>query len=210
MHPIAYVRSEFKEKFSIPRQPGLTSLTSTIEWLPPYDRPEASTGLEDFSHIWVLFEFHEVKDNESLTVRPPRLGGNKRLGVFATRSPQRPNRIGLSLVRLLKVLPGQLLIEGGDFLDGTPVLDIKPYLKEIESVPHALSGWTEEVRDEELEVVFECECEESLKEKIRQVLRLDPRPRFHEDGYKRYGSRLGDVDVHWEVIDRTVRVKAIT
>lgn len=209
MKPIAFVHSEFKEKFSIPRQPGLTSLQSQIEFVPPYNRPEAFSGLEGFSHVWVIFEFHQTEENESLTVRPPRLGGNKRLGVFATRSPQHPNRMGLSVVKLVKVENGSLTIEGGDFLDGTPVFDIKPYIKEIESIPEADSGWTAEASDERLKVVFDCECDEKLKEKIVQVLSLDPRPRFHEDGYKQYGSRLGDVDVLWGVINNIIRVSGI-
>lgn len=207
--PIAFVRSPFKEKFSIPRQPGLTSLQSTIEFVSPFNRPEAFSGLEDFSHIWIIFEFHTVTENDSLTVRPPRLGGNKRLGVFATRSPQRPNRLGLSLVKLIKIENGSLTIEGGDFLDGTPVFDVKPYIKEIESVPKARSGWTSEVSNEKLDVVFDCECDENLKQNIIEVLSLDPRPRFHEDGYKQYGSRLGDVDVQWIVENNIVRVKNI-
>jgi len=207
--PIAFVRSEFKEKFSIPRQPGLTALQSRIEFVSPYNRTEAFTGLEGFSHVWVIFEFHQIQDNESLTVRPPRLGGNKRLGVFATRSPQHPNKLGLSVVRLISIENGSILIEGGDFLDGTPVFDIKPYIKEIESIPEATSGWTSEAGNERLDVVFDCECDEELKQKIVQVLSLDPRPRFHEDGYKQYGSRLGDVDVQWVVENNIVRVKEI-
>lgn len=208
---IAIVHSLFKEKFSIPRQPGLVSFESKIEMLPPYNRPEALAGLEDFSHLWVIFDFHGIEqtDNSSLTVRPPRLGGNKKLGVFATRSPNRPNNIGLSLVKLLRIEGTNLIISGGDFLDQTPVYDIKPYLKEIESHPTARSGWADEIITTQLKVVFHCECDEDLKEKIIEVLSLDPRPRYHEDGYKQYGSRLGDVDVHWEVIDGVVSVTRI-
>lgn len=209
MRPIAFVRSEFKEKFSIPRQPGLTTLRSTIEFVSPFNRAEAFTGLEGFSHLWVIFQFHQTEENASLTVRPPRLGGNKRLGVFATRSPRHPNGIGLSVVRLLSIEEGKLVVEGGDFLDGTPVFDVKPYIKEIESIPEATSGWTSDISGEKLTVQFDCECEDELREKIIQVLSLDPRPRFHEDGYKQYGSRLGDVDVHWTVENNTVKVKAI-
>lgn len=210
MKTIAYVRSPFKEKFSIPRQPLLTSLQAELEFISPYNRPEAFTGLEEFSHIWVIFEFHQTLESDSLTVRPPRLGGNKRMGVFATRSPQRPNRIGLSLVKLIKIEKGSLIIEGGDFLDGTPVFDIKPYIKEIESIPTAQSGWTSSLSEEKLEVIFECDCDEDLKKKITEVLSLDPRPRFHEDGYKQYGSRLENVDVHWIVENDIIRVLKIT
>lgn len=211
MKPVAIIHSLFKEKFSIPRQPGLVSLESRIELIAPYNRMESLAGLEDFSHLWVIFDFHQIKEVESsnISVRPPRLGGNKKLGVFATRSPYRPNKMGLSLVKLERIEGISLIISGGDFLDQTPVYDIKPYLKEIESIPNASSGWTNEVENKKLNVVFDCHCETTLKEKIIEVLALDPRPRFHEDGYKKYGSRLGDVDVHWEVIDGIVHVLEI-
>lgn len=211
MNKIALIHSPFKEKFSIPRQPGLVKLESTIELLPPYNRVEALMGLENFSHLWVIFEFHETKptDENSLAVRPPRLGGNTKQGVFATRSPFRPNNIGLSLVRIKKIEGTTITIEGGDFLDQTPVYDLKPYLKEIESIPEAQSGWTDEMATQKMKVVFKCECSDELKSNIEEVLSLDPRPRFHEDGYKTYGSRLFDVDVHWEVLDGVVYVLSI-
>lgn len=209
MKPIAVIHSLFKEKFSIPRQPGLVSFESRIELLAPYNRPEAIMGLEEYSHIWIIFKFHQTEDSNSLTVRPPRLGGNTRLGVFATRSPNRPNNLGLSLVKLERIDGTNLIISGGDFLDQTPVLDIKPYIKEIESIPNAKSGFSDQIEKHKLEVVFECSCEASLKEKIIEVLSLDPRPRYHEDGYKKYGSRLGDVDVHWVVVDGVVKVLEI-
>jgi tRNA (adenine37-N6)-methyltransferase len=212
IHQIATIHSLFKEKFSIPRQPGLVSFEAKIEMLPPYNTPHALVGLEEFSHLWVVFDFHEIKKTEhlSLMVRPPRLGGNKKQGVFATRSPNRPNNIGLSLVKLIRIEDTNLIISGGDFLDQTPVYDIKPYLKEIESIPHARSGWTNELSNMKLKVVFHCECDEILKENIIEVLSLDPRPRYHQDGHKQYGSRLGNVDVHWEVRDGIVRVFEIT
>lgn len=211
MKPIAIVHSLFKEKFSIPRQPGLVSLESRIELVAPYNRSESLVGLEEFSHLWIIFDFHAVEEPESsnLTVRPPRLGGNKKLGVFATRSPHRPNKLGLSLVKLERIEGTNLVVSGGDFLDQTPVYDIKPYLKEIESIPEARSGWTAEIENKKLKVIFDCACEASLKEKIIEVLSLDPRPRFHEDGYKKYGSRLGEFDVHWEVLEGVVHVLEI-
>lgn len=211
MKPIAIVHSLFKEKFSIPRQPGLVSLESRIELVAPYNRSESLVGLEHFSHLWIIFDFHavEVPESSNLTVRPPRLGGNKKLGVFATRSPHRPNKLGLSLVKLERIEGTTLVVSGGDFLDQTPVYDIKPYLKEIESIPEARSGWTAEIENKKLEVIFDCACEASLKEKIIEVLSLDPRPRFHEDGYKKYGSRLGEFDVHWEVLEGVVHVLEI-
>jgi len=212
IQPIAIIHSLFKEKFSIPRQPGLVSFESKIEMLPPYNNLLALSGLEEFSHLWVIFDFHEIKktDNPSLMVRPPRLGGNKKLGVFATRSPNRPNNIGLSLVKLIRIEDTHLIISGGDFLDQTPVYDIKPYLREIESIPLARSGWTDEIINTKLEVVFHCECDELLKENIIEVFSLDPRPRYHQDGHKQYGSRLGNVDVHWEVSNGVARVFDIT
>lgn len=208
---IGTIHSPYKEKFSIPRQPGLTTIQSTIELVAPFNRAEALMGLENFSHLWVIFEFHETAptDETSLTVRPPRLGGNVKQGVFATRSPFRPNNIGLSLVKIESINDTKIIISGGDFLDQTPVIDLKPYIKEIESLPEAKSGWTDEMKTQKLEVVFECECPKDLQQSIREILSLDPRPRFHEDGYKTYGSRLFDVDVHWIVQDSIVIVKDI-
>jgi tRNA-Thr(GGU) m(6)t(6)A37 methyltransferase TsaA len=208
MKPIATAHSLFKEKFSIPRQPGLISIESTIELLPPFNRSEAIAGLSEFSHIWLIFLFHEIAEeyDSHLTVRPPRLGGNKKLGVFATRSPFRPNRIGLSLVKLERIEGTSLIVSGADLMDQTPVYDIKPYLKEIECVPNATGGWTNESSFKKLIVQFECEGDEDLKKSITEVLSLDPRPSYHEDQYKRYGSRLGDYDIHWEVRNNKIIV----
>jgi tRNA-Thr(GGU) m(6)t(6)A37 methyltransferase TsaA len=205
---IGIIHSPYKEKFSIPRQPGLTKVESTIELLSPFNRSESLMGLENFTHLWVIFLFHETKptDEKSLVVRPPRLGGNTKQGVFATRSPFRPNNIGLSLVEIKKIEGVTITVSGGDFLDQTPVLDLKPYLKEIESIPSALSGWTDSMDSKRLEVLFLCECEMDLKEKITDILSLDPRPRFHEDGYKTYGSKIYNVDVHWHVENNQVIV----
>jgi tRNA-Thr(GGU) m(6)t(6)A37 methyltransferase TsaA len=158
MTPIAIIHSLFKEKFSIPRQPGLVSFESKIELLTPYNRSESLVGLENFSHVWIFFQFHANKnitpENLSLSVRPPRLGGNKKLGVFATRSPFRPNSIGLSLVKLERIEGTNLIVSGGDFLDQTPVIDIKPYLKEIESIPEATSGWTAGIENKNCPCIF--------------------------------------------------------
>lgn len=205
---IAIIHSPFKEKFSIPRQPGLTKIESTIELLAPFNRPESLMGLENFSHLWVMFLFHETPatDEKSLTVTPPRLGGNTKQGVFATRSPFRPNNIGLSLVEIKKIDGVTITIFGGDFLDQTPVIDLKPYIKEIESLPEAKSGWTDKAKGERLEVVFKCDCDEVLKEQLTDILSLDPRPRLHEDGYKTYGSKIFNVDVHWHVEENILYV----
>ena len=212
MKPIAVVHSLFKEKFSIPRQPGLISLESRIELISPYNRSEALVGLGDFSHVWLIFSFHEIAENFdlNLSVRPPRLGGNKKIGVFASRSPFRPNRLGLSLVKLERIEGANLIVSGGDLLDQTPIYDIKPYLKEIECVPEATSGWTSENVFEKLTVEYACHVDEELKKMITEVLSLDPRPSYHEDQYKRYGSRLGHFDVHWEVRDNKIIVIDIT
>lgn len=211
MKTIGLIHSPYKEKFSIPRQPGLTNIQSTIELLPPFNRTEALMGLETFSHLWVIFEFHEVEptDESALTVRPPRLGGNTKQGVFATRSPFRPNNIGLSLVKIEKIEGTKIVVTGGDFLDQTPVYDLKPYLKDIESLPDAQSGWTDSQENTRLQVIFECDCDPVFKTQISDILSLDPRPRFHSDGYKTYGSRLYDADVHWIVRDNTVVVQRI-
>lgn len=211
MKKIGVIHSPYKEKFSIPRQPGLTQIESDIELLAPFNRTEALTGLENFSHLWVIFEFHETEptNENSLSVRPPRLGGNTKQGVFATRSPFRPNNIGLSLIEIKKINGSTITISGGDFLDQTPVYDLKPYLKDIESVSSAKSGWTDEIENKRLEVIFECDCDEELKKNISDILSLDPRPRFHEDGYKTYGSKLFNVDVHWTVLDNTIIVQKL-
>ncbi|NOT78282.1 MAG: tRNA (N6-threonylcarbamoyladenosine(37)-N6)-methyltransferase TrmO [Bacteriovoracaceae bacterium] len=215
MKSIGLIHSPFKEKFSIPRQPGLTSLTSTIELSPPFDRSEALAGLELFSHVWVIFLFHETNstDEKSLSVRPPRLGGNQKQGVFATRSPFRPNNIGLSLVKILKIDGTKILIEGGDFLDQTPLLDLKPYLPSVESIPEATGGWTDRTCDQNLEVLFEnnsdCDIDKEIIKSIREVLSLDPRPSYHKDEYKNYGSKLFNYDVHWLVKNRKIHVTEI-
>lgn len=214
MKTIAIIHSPFKEKFSIPRQPGLTSIESQIQLVSPFNRQEALVGLEAFSHIWVLFCFHQnpMTDEHSLMVRPPRLGGNQKQGVFATRSPFRPNNIGLSLVELKKIdfENATLTIIGGDFLDQTPVVDIKPYIKERECLNNAQSSWTDSIIDSKLKVKFDCDLPNEFSKKIQddiiEILSLDPRPRFHEDGKKSYGSKLFDFDIHWKVEQDTVIV----
>jgi len=215
MNSIGLIHSPYKEKFSIPRQPGLTTVESTVELLSPFNRQEALKGLENFSHLWVIFLFHETSptDEHSLTVRPPRLGGNTKQGVFATRSPFRPNNIGLSLVKIKKIEGTAIQIIGGDFLDQTPVLDLKPYLPQIESIPESSGAWTDKLENKKLPVIFENETEKKLDEKtkncIAEILSLDPRPSFHNDEYKTYGSRLFHFDVHWIVRGNQVFVTGI-
>ncbi len=212
MKTIAIIHSPYKEKFSIPRQPGLTQLESKIELIAPFNRSEAVMGLEHFSHLWVIFLFHETSptDENSLCVRPPRLGGNTKQGVFATRSPFRPNNIGLSLVKIKKIEGCMITVVGGDFLDQTPVLDLKPYLPAIENVPAASGSWTDTITEARLAVNFQAGVDENLNDEMKNsiidVLSLDPRPSFHEDDYKVYGSRLFDFDVHWKVVNNEIFV----
>lgn len=218
MKIIARIHSPFKEKFAIPRQPGLISTECTIELLPPFDRREALEGIEDFSHLWILFLFHQndptkkSKGENHLSVRPPRLGGNTKRGVFATRSPFRPNNIGLSVVKVKHIDRDKNLITviGGDFLDQTPIVDIKPYIKEIESIPSAHSSWTDSINDEKLVVTFSDEAELKLsfnqRNEIIEILSLDPRPRYHEDEQKSYAFKFYEFDIHWKVEGKNVHV----
>lgn len=208
--PIGHVRSCFKEKFAIPRQPALApAARGVLELLPPFDRPEAIQGLEQVSHIWLLFLFHQALENQPrLRVRPPRLGGNRYLGVFATRATHRPNGIGQSVVRLDGIEPGRLLLSGIDLLDGTPVLDIKPYVPYADSPggahnaiaeapPPALAvGWADAARVQA--AAHGQRLGEPLVELIEQCLAQDPRPAYQAPApERRYGVRLWDVEVHW-------------
>jgi tRNA-Thr(GGU) m(6)t(6)A37 methyltransferase TsaA len=214
MNFIGIIESPYKEKFSIPRQPNLIDLEMKIKMQPPYNRDEAFLGLNHFSHIWVIFQFHDVlPSEEKLSVRPPRLGGNTKQGVFATRSPYRPNRIGMSVVKLLEVNRHEIKISGGDFLHNTPVLDIKPYLQGIDNIHSDLNSWPAEIEDKKLEVEFHDGCEQVLtdyeKEKISQILALDPRPTYHEDAKKNYAAKLFSYDIQFEIKDGTVKITKI-
>jgi len=219
IEPVGIIHSCFKEKFGIPRQPGLVkSSTATLELLPPYNIEEALRGIEEFSHLWVLFLFHEsVCENFQPTVRPPRLGGNTRVGVFATRSNFRPNPIGLSVVELKGVKGATLELAGGDFLDGTPVLDIKPYIPYADSIPDAHGGFANEAPEPsntvsfapEADVVFQT-LEKSKQQLIRDVLCYNPRPAYQADDPDRlYGTRLFDLDVRWKHSGNSVTVESI-
>jgi len=208
--PIGFVRSCFKEKFAIPRQPQLApAARGVLELVAPFDQAEAVQGLEEVSHVWLLFLFHQaLEDKPRLKVRPPRLGGNRSLGVFATRSTHRPNGIGQSVVKLERVEPGRLWLSGIDLLDGTPVLDIKPY------VPYAdrIEGAVNRIADAApLSIPVEWSdaalaqarahgerLAEPLVELIEQCLAQDPRPAYQlPQPERRYGARLWDVDVRW-------------
>lgn len=227
-NPIGIIRSCFPEKFGIPRQPGLVrEARATLELLPPYNRSEALQGLEEFSHIWLIFVFHaSLKQDWKATVRPPRLGGNRRIGVFASRSMFRPNPIGLSVVELEQLVMDNgspcLHLRGVDLLDGTPVLDIKPYLPYVDTVPEADGGWANEAPTPQLRVRFSAVAElqwmeiraryPELKKLVVQVLERDPRPAYYDNTtpQRRFGTRLLDFDVTWEVTADTVNVLGIT
>ena len=198
MHIIANIHSDFPTKFGIPRQSGLVEeLTAKIVFTPDYRAPEAVRGLEDFSHIWLIWQFSKaVREHWSPTVRPPRLGGNTRMGVFATRSPFRPNAIGLSCVRLLKVEPNTpegpvLTVAGADLMDGTPILDIKPYIPYADCQMEATGGFTDTAGDFLLKVEFPPELLEMVPEDRREaligVLRHDPRPSYQRKPERVYG-----------------------
>lgn len=217
LHVIARIKSEFPEKFGIPRQSGLVeALRSMVVFEPEYRSPEALRGLEDFSHLWLIWQFSQaVREDWSPTVRPPRLGGNTRVGVFATRSPFRPNPIGLSCVKLEAVrtdpkLGPILEISGADLLDGTPIYDIKPYLPYADCKPEAVGGFAATAPESRLQVEFPRELAELLPaqkiEALIGVLAQDPRPSYHKDPDRVYGMRFGGYSLRFTVSQQTLRV----
>ncbi|MDK2124772.1 tRNA (N6-threonylcarbamoyladenosine(37)-N6)-methyltransferase TrmO [Parachitinimonas caeni] len=220
---IGRVESPYKEKFAIPRQPGLAAhAKGRVVLLPPYDVADAVRGLEGFSHIWLSFIFHATAEQGwRPTVRPPKLGGNARVGVFATRSTFRPNPIGLSVVRLLGVdiRKGVALeIEGMDLLDGTPIIDIKPYLPFVDSQPGASMGFAPEPVAF-LQVMFHPQAEPALQAAscrypdlvglIRDVLAQDPRPGYADDPERVYGMQLYDLNIRWRCVAGVAEVLAV-
>ena len=226
MEPIALIHSCFTDKFGIPRQPGLVpAATAQLEMLPPYNRQEALAGLHAFSHIWVFFLFHQAVDRGwKPTVRPPRLGGNKRVGVFASRSPQRPNFIGSSVVRLDEISIANkgvtIHVSGVDFLDQTPVLDIKPYVPYSDAVSDATCGYAPEPSPS-FDIVFAPEVLEfchiyqtatgrNLQELIKQILAQDPRPAYHVEDNREYGMSLWDLNIRFSFHQGTIIVNTIT
>lgn len=217
--PIAYIQNGFSTKFGIPRQSGLADVKSEIVFEPEYRVPEAFRGLEEYSHIWLLWEFSEaIRNNWTPTVRPPRLGGNQRMGVFATRSPFRPNPVGLSAVSLERIEwereDGPVLIVGGaDLMNGTPIYDVKPYLPYVDSYPDAEGGFAAERKDYELEVKFSEECRQILtheeEETIRQILKQDPRPAYQNMANRIYGMVYAGMEVKFRVEDGVLLVCSI-
>ena len=222
INPIAYIRTEFPEKFGVPRQSGLASaLRGTIVFVPEYRNADALRGLEGFSHLWLIWEFSansERKDWQP-TVRPPRMGGNERMGVFATRSPFRPNPLGLSCVEIESVQydhqEGPVIhVKGADMMDGTPIYDIKPYIKYADARPHAVCGYVDKLEERTLKVVIPSEIslgvqDKSLLEALVQTLSLDPRPSYHDDPEREYGLSFAGMNIRFKVFLRILTVTAI-
>lgn len=220
MIPIAHIENAYDTKFGIPRQSGLVDeLQSVVVFEEAYRVEEALRGIEDFSHLWLLWEFSETKREQwSPTVRPPKLGGNIRKGVFATRSPFRPNPIGLSCVRLLGVrndtTRGWVLdVAGADLMNGTPIYDIKPYLPYTDSHLEATGGFTDEIEGVVLQVEISEELEkqisQELREPLRKILAQDPRPAYQQDENRTYGMRYGGKDVRFQVKENVLIVTAV-
>ncbi|MBQ8605515.1 MAG: tRNA (N6-threonylcarbamoyladenosine(37)-N6)-methyltransferase TrmO [Clostridia bacterium] len=206
MKTIAVIHNEYKEKFGVPRQSGLAGDTvSEIVFEKEYRNEDALRGIEEYSHLWLIWSFSENRDDKwRPTVRPPRLGGNKRVGVFATRSPYRPNAMGLSSVRLLEVKKTEdrgtvLLVSGADLMDGTPILDIKPYVKYTDCHEDAVCSFADEFAEYRLEVSFECEADEKLKAQISKILANDPRPAYQKDENRVYGASICGKEVKFRV-----------
>ena len=220
MKAIAHIYTDFNTKFGLPRQSGLVEeIKGKIIFEKEYSIPEAFKGLEDFSHIWLLWEFSESKkDSWRPTVRPPLLGGNKRMGVFATRSPFRPNSIGLSCVKLEKIdyestLGTVLYVSGCDMMNGTPIYDIKPYLPYCDSRPYAVGGFTETLGERKLEVAISDDLlirvPTDKHSELLTVLRGDPRPSYQNDPHREYGFSFADVEIGFKVQEKTLTVTRI-
>ncbi len=217
---IARIRTDFPTKFGVPRQSGLIdSLVGTIEFEGEFRNPDAVRGLEGFSHIWLIWRFSETARAEwSATVRPPRLGGNERVGVFATRSPYRPNPVGLSSVRLLEVSPkgprGPFLrVAGADLVDGTPIYDIKPYIPYTDSHPDAQAGFVDERAFDPLEVIVSDALLSTVPDESREalvgVLARDPRPQYQGDPTRVYGLEFGPCEIKFTVEGRSLTVVSV-
>ena len=224
IRPIAHIRTSFPEKFGIPRQSGLAkSLTGRIVFEQEFRNPDALRGLEGFSHLWLIWEFSanrtanpQKTNGWQPTVRPPRLGGNEHMGVFATRSPFRPNPLGLSCVELESIeIDAQdgpvLIVRGADLMDGTPIYDIKPYIRYADSRPHAVCGYVENLKERNLKVVIPPEMTAGITDKsmmpaLVETLQLDPRPSYHDDPERVYGLSFAGYNVRFKVSDNVLEV----
>ena len=221
VQPIAHICSDFSEKFGIPRQSGLVEeLTATVVFEPAYRDPSALRGLEGVSHLWLIWEFSQARrESWSPTVRPPRLGGNVRLGVFATRSPFRPNPLGLSCVRLLEIRQDReqgpvLVVAGADLMDGTPIYDVKPYLPYADCKPDAVGGFAARPKGADLAV----DCSPALLDRVPEdkraallaVLAQDPRPQYQDDPERVYGMAFAGLEVRFQVAGERLTVTEIS
>lgn len=221
MKIIARMKSDFPDKFGIPRQSGLVdNLVSTIVFEPEYRNPDALRGLEDFSHLWIIWQFSKtVREDWSPTVRPPRLGGNTRMGVFATRSPFRPNEIGLSSVKILRIEDTKeygtvIHVAGADLMNDTPIFDIKPYIPYCDCHPDAAGGFTTAADDFLLNVNITDDLLKIVPAGKQQalvgVLSHDPRPSYQQDSDRIYGITFADLNIRFKVIDKTLTVISIS
>ena len=206
IRPIAFFRSPLTSKFGVPRQSGLAdNLVGRIVFEPQYQREEALRGLEGFDYLWLIWGFSANKstDDGKLTVRPPRLGGNERLGVFATRSPFRPNGLGLSSVRIKQITDSVIEVVGADLMDGTPIYDVKPYIPYVDSHPEAKGGFTDKKAWQKLSVMMSDEYARCFEKEelaaLKEVLAQDPRPQYQHDTERVYGMPFGGKDVRFRV-----------
>lgn len=213
---IAHIHTDFPEKFGVPRQSGLVNSIAKIVFEPKYRIKEAFKGLEGYSHLWLIWQFSETtEDKWSPTVRPPRLGGNKRMGVFATRSPYRPNSIGLSSVELVKIEHGEALgtvitVKGADMVHGTPIFDIKPYLAYTDSHPNATGGFADGVLGNKLKAEIPQKFLEKIPKnhinEIKEILENDPRPSYHDDESRVYGMSYAGMEIKFTVTNGIVEI----
>lgn len=215
IEPVAYIKNGYNEKFGIPRQSGLANkIISEIIFYKKYQDENMLRNIEQYSHLWLIWGFSENVGEWSATVRPPKLGGNKRVGVFATRSPYRPNSLGLSCVELDRVFEDDdgtltLIVCGADLKDGTPIFDIKPYLPYVDSIPDAKGGFSDNFKDDVIEVVFEESIESPWKNDIAEILSYDPRPQYQTDENRVYGFKYKGQNVKFVYRNGKIVVKEI-
>ncbi len=228
IRPIAYIHTEFSEKFGIPRQSGLAkSLRGRIVFEPDFRNADALRGLEGFSHLWLIWEFSANRRGRKAepgvmdwtpTVRPPRLGGNEHMGVFATRSPFRPNPLGLSCVKLSAIEETSdgpvIYVSGADLMDGTPIYDIKPYIKYADSRPEAICGYVDSLEERQLKVVMPSELADKISDSriipsLIETLRLDPRPSYHDDNQRVYGLSFAGYNIRFVVSGQVLTVTEV-
>lgn len=211
---IAQISNDFIEKFGVPRQSGLTKMRSKIVFEDEFSDSNALRGLEDFTHIWLIWGFSQVEEKLfSPTVRPPRLGGNVRKGVFATRSPFRPNRLGLSVVRLEAIEAGTLIVSGADLMNGTPIFDIKPYIPYVDSIPNASNGWSLATTSGILNVNIPQDIADSIPDEqleiLIELLAQDPRPQYQNSPERLYTMSYGEFEVSFRVVETNLFVEQI-